>query len=468
MWGFHPTIIRRMIDAVILPILFYAAPVWCTAIIHPTVLTPLNRVLRRCAMAIMGLLRTTSTETALATAGLHHADVYIRRSLVEFYVRHLTYGHDVTVSTSGIRRLNRTHTPSEILRKEISALCHHQHLPESTFTRVERKRWWYSNPSDTHWEPEPSLLTREDALSRLHIERTSSPPDSLWVFTDGSVSDTSCGAAALFLHGRERHGHTFAVHFSGQHSSTHAEMVALRLACSQTSEFTHTKCVTFVSDSMPALQGICRRNGASDLAVTTRTALINLHNHVNSIRLWWIPAHVGLEAHDQVDSSAKHAADGSDHTPDILVPFSHTSLKGIIRRYYTCLENERWTVHSRDRHLLPRFDPSLSWTTSLPRKMVTLTAQFLSGHFVTNAYLHRFHLSDSERCIWCGHPVCDRSHILLDCPRFEYPRQQMFSDSCLPLSSLGTHVWDLLLVPNRSHLARFLSLVDKARRSVSD
>ena len=101
LWGFHPVIIRCMIDAVILPILFYAAPVWCTAILHPTVLTPINRILRRCAIATMGLLHTTSLEAALATAGLHTADIYIRCSLVEFYLRHLTYGHDITVPPLG-------------------------------------------------------------------------------------------------------------------------------------------------------------------------------------------------------------------------------------------------------------------------------------------------------------------------------------------------------------------------------
>lgn len=121
----------------------------------------------------------------------------------------------------------------------------------------------------------------------------------------------------------------------------HTELVPLGLACSQTSEFNYIKCITFVSDSMHILQGICQRNGASGLMVTTRAALIDLYNQVDSLRLWWVLAHVGLEKHNQADSSTKRVADGSDHTLDVLVPFSHTSLKDIIRRYYDYIEKER-------------------------------------------------------------------------------------------------------------------------------
>lgn len=467
-WGFHPMIARRMIDAAILPVLFYAAPVWCAAIRHPSVLAPVNRVLRRCAVTVMGLLRTTSAEAALATAGLHTADIYIRRKLVEFFLRHLSYGHDVSSPLLVTRRLNQTRTPTEILREEITSVCRDQQLPESIFARVERRRWWYSDPSDTAWEPNPSFLTREEALSRVRRERAHSPPDSLWIFCDGSVFGTSCGAAALSLRGLETHGSLVAVRFSGQHSSTHAELVALRIGCLSALEHTHIKCVTFVSDSMPALEGIRWRNGGSEVAVSTREALIALHHHIPTVRLWWMPAHVDLAEHDRVDSAAKRAAEGLDSSRTVSVPLSHMSLKTLIRRHFDRREHVRWAVHSHARHLLPRYDPSLSWTKSLSRKAVALTAQFLTGHFVTANYLHRFHLRDSPSCVWCGHPVCDRKHVLFDCPRFEYHRQQLCSDACLTSSDSSALSWDLLSVSNRSHLARFLLVVDRARRSVRE
>ena len=202
--------------------------------------------------------------------------------------------------------------------------------------------------------------------------------------------------------------------------------------------------------------------------VTIDEALIDLHNHIETLRLWWIPAHVGLEEHDQIDCSAKRATDGRDPTPNILVPFSHTSLKGIARRYYNRLKThiEPLTpvivISSPD---MTR--PSLG-RSPLPQKTVTLTAQILSGHFITNAYLHRFHLRESEHCIWCDHPICDRIHILLNCPRFEHPRRQLFSEARLNSLPSSSQLRDLLSVSNRSHLARFLLILDRARRSISE
>ena len=94
-WGFHPIIARRMIDATILPILFYAAPIWCTALRSTTTLAPINRVLRQCALATMGLYRTVSTDAALFVAGIKPADIYIRQKLMDFYLRELSYSRDL-------------------------------------------------------------------------------------------------------------------------------------------------------------------------------------------------------------------------------------------------------------------------------------------------------------------------------------------------------------------------------------
>ena len=74
LWGFHPLILRRLIEAVVFPTLFYAAPVWCTAVCHLSRLLPLDRVLRHCSIATFGLLRTVSHEAAQMMAGFLPAE----------------------------------------------------------------------------------------------------------------------------------------------------------------------------------------------------------------------------------------------------------------------------------------------------------------------------------------------------------------------------------------------------------
>ena len=94
-WGFHPIIAHHMIEATILPILFYASPAWSSIVRFPSKLKPINTILRQAAIAIMGLYRTTSHEAARFITGFMPAELYIRQYLVEFYLRHLTYGHDL-------------------------------------------------------------------------------------------------------------------------------------------------------------------------------------------------------------------------------------------------------------------------------------------------------------------------------------------------------------------------------------
>ena len=52
-------------------------------------------------------------------------------------------------------------------------------------------------------------------------------------------------------------------------------------------------------------------------------------------------------------------------------------------------------------------------------------AWFITGHGPFNAYLHRFNLSESEICRFCGDHSETPEHLLFDCRRFE---QQHTSD----------------------------------------
>lgn len=52
MLGLHPIIVQQMVDAVIIPTLFYALPVWCSVICHASCLVPLDRLLRQCSICV--------------------------------------------------------------------------------------------------------------------------------------------------------------------------------------------------------------------------------------------------------------------------------------------------------------------------------------------------------------------------------------------------------------------------------
>ena len=82
-------------EAVVFPTLFYAAPVWCSAVRHLSRLAPLDRVIRHAAIATFGLLRTVSHSASQMIAGFLPAEFQLRQRVMEFYLRRLMYGDDL-------------------------------------------------------------------------------------------------------------------------------------------------------------------------------------------------------------------------------------------------------------------------------------------------------------------------------------------------------------------------------------
>ena len=106
---------------------------------------------------------------------------------------------------------------------------------------------------------------------------------------------------------------------------------------------------------------------------------------------------------------------------------------------------------------------TLSWTEGLPRHIAAMVAQFLTGHYATSSYLHRFHLQESPRCPWCEAPQDDREHRLFECPRFEYTRQALADEIAQATQGTSRWSWDYLLRDGRPYLAKFLRSVRAAR-----
>ena len=117
--------------------------------------------------------------------------------MVEFYLRHLCYDRDLRAGSSPVVSVNQTVSPREILDLE---LCHlgrsFPHFGER-MARVERRRFWYEDPAVASWTPPVSILPAAASLARICLERSRCAADTLWIFTDGSVEGTDCGASAV-------------------------------------------------------------------------------------------------------------------------------------------------------------------------------------------------------------------------------------------------------------------------------
>ena len=462
LWGLHPRIVSRMIQAAVLPALFYGAPAWCGAVRHSARLRPLDRVLRLCGMCILGLLRTVSGEAARTLTGLLPAEFQLRSRVVEFYLRHLSYDRDLRAGPTPVVSVNQIVSPREILDLELRHMGRtFPHFGER-LARVERRYFWYEDPAEASWTPPVSILPAAASLDRIRLERSQCTADTLWIFTDGSMEGTNCGAAAVCFWGTSQEAHTFSERFIGQHSSTQAELVALDLGCRRGRELGRASCITIVSDSQAALLAVGKAQGGSALAVTARRALRAIELCTGTLRLWWTPSHVDLHENDMADAAAKAAAIGTSFDALRDVPICATALRSEIRMHYVARSDIQWGLASTGRVLhevLPRLSRDLTWTQDMSRKDVALTAQFLSGHYATQAYLRRFGHPVDGSCQWCDDLLDDREHRIFHCPRFELYRQQLRGEIEADTRGTATWEWDFLMGPGRRYLSRFLRFV---------
>ena len=108
---------------------------------------------------------------------------------------------------------------------------------------------------------------------------------------------------------------------------------------------------------------------------------------------------------------------------------------------------------------MPQLPQDLRWTHDLSRNDATLTVQFLSGHYATQAYLQRFGHSIDGSCPWCDDPLDDRNHHLFHCPHFEVFTQELRTEIEADTGGAQTWEWDFLMGLGRRYLSCFLRVV---------
>ena len=145
-------------------------------------------------------------------------------------------------------------------------------------------------------------------MDQIRTARSASSATDLWVFTDGSLEELHCGAAALLFRGLETSPQTFTIGFFGPHSSTQAELAALLLGCQHASLAGPSSSITFVSDLQAALRPLSQTLRTLALMAQVRTALLALMASTPTVRLWWTPAHSSLRENELADAAAKAAA----------------------------------------------------------------------------------------------------------------------------------------------------------------
>lgn len=113
-------IFHRLIEAMVSPTLFYAAPIWCVAVRHLSHLAPLDRVIRYFAIASFGLLQIVSHSASQMMVGFLPVEFQLHQRALKYYLQRLTYNEDL-MTTDDRPALNNMVSSRDIVTHE---LCH--------------------------------------------------------------------------------------------------------------------------------------------------------------------------------------------------------------------------------------------------------------------------------------------------------------------------------------------------------
>ena len=108
-----------------------------------------------------------------------------------------------------------------------------------------------------------TFLPRDEAETQIHKARTSFAPTTFWVFTDGSVSHTSNGAAAVLFCSPSDLGTSFHITLGSFQSGTDVEIAGSTLALIKLSTLVSWSKAILVSDSQAAIQALSCLNWKS-------------------------------------------------------------------------------------------------------------------------------------------------------------------------------------------------------------
>ena len=478
-WGLHPRVVSVLVRATIFPKLFYGVSAWGGVVRCLARLLPIDRVLRQAAVLTLGLLRTTSGPKALAVCGWLPADMEIRYALVRFILRQATFGRRDLLHTDYALGVNQRISALDIARREVTAFRASGDIASQGWTHLDTLQFWVRPP----WADVPRVPARFLARDSAHqeVSEAQSRQEGIWVFTDGSVQDDHSGAAAVFEDPHGPFGDTSLRFPLGPlQSSTDAELAGIRGALSHLTHSRDWHRVTIVTDSQAAIQMLrgtdwkrCRSSIHS-----IQQSIQALLAQGRQVQLWWVPGHQGIPGNERADAAARAALEASRTTSGEYA-VTRTMLEGAVRRWYQ--GQVRAQEHSIQGQPLEPMEEvivhtDLGWTQAMPsRFMAARVGQFLTGHFPTGVYLHRFGHLPSPLCEECGVPDT-RGHMLLTCPRWAFHRERLrewLHSVCSTAIETGaappTWGWDFLVGTSmgRLWLGRFLVAV-RPRWSMRD
>ncbi len=248
----------------------------------------------------------------------------------------------------------------------------------------------------------------------LELDR-STYHDHFRIFTDGSHVPPATTTAAVYVEDLDL-CQTWRIR--GMHQALTAELFAIKQALTFVRSQLRPQKVVVYTDSQSSLFLIRSASPESHrlLVFEIQGILLGLGSPDWTVRLQWVPSHVGILGNEIADTAASKV-------PHTAPPVSLASDAAIASSAVLAACSAQWTVELR--RLLPnsaigqhRVDAlPHPWARGSSRTLDVALTRLRIGHCRLEAHLYRLHLTPTPYCQWCLTEAETIEHFLLVCPR---------------------------------------------------
>ncbi|CAH2101781.1 unnamed protein product [Euphydryas editha] len=221
----------------------------------------------------------------------------------------------------------------------------------------------------------------------------------------------------------------------------YSELVAIEEAISYVDSISAGKYV-IITDSKSAIYHLARCTSnfrGSPLAYSILGSLSKLSNKNISMKIQWVPSHVGIPENEVADRLAREAL--TDGIPFSCLPLYSDHLY-IVKEKCREMWKEHFDVRSLTKGIWYKtIQPSLSrlsWFdgASISRSDIVIALRLRSGHIPLNSFAFLLGKNNSPNCSECDVPE-DVYHIIMECVRIEAERLAFLEEYNFDLHDVG-------------------------------
>lgn len=397
-WGLSPYRTWHLYRSVVRPMISYACVFWASKV-SAGQLKLLNQVQRLALLAISGAAPSSPTAGMEAALNILPLDLHCRNLALRTWFR--------------------------IQKESIWNGMDYKQRPAGHKARLSTKFDQMGVPNQTDF-----LLWKSQIAIDAQISRSNDGVFHLW--TDGSKKDNNVGAAWVLTSGNFERDHG-AYKLPGFATVFQAEVFAVFKAIEHLINNKIFIDITVHIDNHSTLTNLYNLNGSSRLVNECRNKIGEYLDSKKKIRFRYTPSHTSSSdtGNELADHYCKRAA-FFDCDP-LPVPVPACEIKKLFLNDINEEWNIRWQTNGiarQSKNFIPNvpctnFQNMMKWKrTRLARNM-----NFITGHGLLRRHRYLQGAVNSPACRFCEAESEDPEHILLDCPRFELERIQVFGIS---------------------------------------